>query len=119
MDLICDADVPRAFADAFREQGFTVLDVRDEGFGAASDEAIFRLAAERGALLLTGDLGFSNPLRFPREQLNGLIINRLPPTLPLTERTRALERLLSLVEPMAFRGYISTLEIGRLRRRRI
>jgi len=117
MRVLIDEDVPRAFGDTLKELGFEVLDVRDAGLSGASDEVVFRFAKEQGAVLLTGDLGFTNPLRFNLRNIAGILLNRLPPELSLPERIRELRKLLASGGPEILRGYITVLEVGRIRRR--
>lgn len=119
MEIVFDEDVPRAFAAEFTGRGFAVIHLRDTELRGASDEAVFRFAAERGALLLTGDLGFTNQHRFDLSRIVGLIVNRLPQGISLPERVRELRRLLAAVEASAFTGHITILEAGKMRRRPI
>ena len=118
MELVCDEDIPHAFIEVFREHGFRIHDIRDEHLRGAPDEAVFRFAAERHAVILTGDLAYAAPKRFNLAHISGLIVNRLPQTLSLQERVGQLRRLLGAVEVDAFRGYITILEAGRMRRRK-
>ena len=117
MRLVLDEDIPRAFAETFRELGFEVIDIRDEGLRGASDEAIFDFTKECEAVLVTSDLGLANPLRFDLRRLAGIIVNRLPQTLSMAERRRELRRLLAGIDVNALPGHITVLEAGRVRRR--
>jgi len=117
MRLVLDEDIPRAFAGTFRELGFDVIDIRDEGLRGASDEVVFDFAVEHEALLVTSDLGIANPFRFDLRRLAGIIVNRLPQTLSMTERRRELRRLLIGIDVNSLPGHITVLEAGRVRRR--
>ena len=119
MRVVFDEDIPRAFRTIFEEFGFEVIDVRDEGLRGASDEAIFNFVLKRKALLFTSDLGFVNPLRFNLKNLQGVILNRLPEFLPLSKRLEELRKLLREVDKDSLTGFITVLEPGRVRRRRI
>lgn len=117
MLAVFDEDVPRGFGEVFREFGWRVLDVRDEGLRGASDEAVFQYAVERRAVLVTGDLRFINPMRFDLTRLSGIILNRLPQRLPIAERMQELRRLLAGTDAESLTGHITVFEVGRMRRR--
>jgi predicted nuclease of predicted toxin-antitoxin system len=62
--------------------------VKDEGMSGQADEAIFRACIAEGRVLITLDLDFANPLRFPQEQTAGVVVLRPPrPVLPPIEAT--------------------------------
>jgi predicted nuclease of predicted toxin-antitoxin system len=62
--FVIDEDMPRSTARALAERGFECLDIRDYGLRGKSDKEIFEFAQREKAILLTGDMGFSNIL-FP------------------------------------------------------
>jgi predicted nuclease of predicted toxin-antitoxin system len=76
--FVIDEDMPRSTGVALVEQGYEVKDVRDHGYRGSGDEEIYRFAKEGKAILLTGDLGFSNILRFPLGQHFGIVVARFP-----------------------------------------
>ncbi len=117
MLVVFDEDIPRRFREVFEEFGWTVLDVRDNGLRGASDEAVFRYADKRRAVLVTGDLRFTNPMRFDLTRLPGIILNRLPQRLPIAERLGELRRLLAGTDVKSVAGHITVFEVGRMRRR--
>ena len=60
--FVIDEDMPRSTGVALSSEGYEVKDVRDHGYRGLGDEEIYRLAQREKAVLLTGDLGFSNIL---------------------------------------------------------
>lgn len=83
--FLIDEDMPRSTAKALRERGFDCLDVRDIGLRGPNDDVVYGRAQEENCILLTGDLGFSNTLKFPLGSHKGIVIAKFPSQMP-TER---------------------------------
>jgi predicted nuclease of predicted toxin-antitoxin system len=58
--------------------GHDAATVAEQGLSAASDEEVARHCAQEGRALVTLDLDFANPLRFPPENTAGIAVLRLP-----------------------------------------
>jgi predicted nuclease of predicted toxin-antitoxin system len=80
--FLIDEDMPRSLAEVLRAKGFEVLDVRDCGLNCGlrggSDDEIFEFAQKERAIILTGDTGFGNLLRFPLGSHCGIVIANFP-----------------------------------------
>ena len=78
MKLKLDENLDARLVPLLAAEGFEVDSVRDEGLSGSPDETIFEtcMAAER--ILITLDLDFSNPLRFPPELTHGILVVRPP-----------------------------------------
>jgi predicted nuclease of predicted toxin-antitoxin system len=76
--FLIDEDLPRSTAKVLREAGFESLDVRDIGLRGAQDDVIYRRAQEENCIIITGDLGFANSLRYPLGSHPGILIARFP-----------------------------------------
>jgi len=76
--IVVDEDVHRSISAPLERLGHRVLDIRDYGLHGSADEKIFEFAPRNKAVLLSGDLGFSNVLRFPLGTHYGIIIIRFP-----------------------------------------
>jgi predicted nuclease of predicted toxin-antitoxin system len=98
------------------EEGHDVDCVRDEGLSGKPDEAIYDVCRSVGRILVTLDLDFTNPLRFPPAPTEGIIVVRpLRPTLPMIRstlasalqelRSNSLKGKLWIVEPRRIRVY--------------
>ena len=74
--IVLDEDMPRSTGIALVEAGYEVKDVRDYGHRGSGDEEIYRFAQEGKAVLLTGDLGFGNILKFPLGKHFGIVVAR-------------------------------------------
>lgn len=90
--------------DSYRPRclSFEVYDIRDHGLRGQADEAILSFATQKKALLITGDLGFGNQLKYPVGS-NGEL-------LPHTSRTDLSEDELKLS--------LTILEPGKIRSRK-
>lgn len=62
---LVDESLPRAVTRALVAAGHDVVDVRDVGLRGATDDAIAARARETSSIVVSGDLDFSNALRFP------------------------------------------------------
>ena len=76
--FVMDEDMPRSTGVALSSEGYVVKDVRDHGYRGLGDEEIYTFAQRGKAVLLTGDLGFSNILKFPLAQHFGIVVARFP-----------------------------------------
>ena len=78
--LVADENVPREVIDLLRGMGFKEVFWILEKRPGISDPEVWRLAASKNALLLTGDIGYLSQLDQP-EVLNGPNVIELYPRL--------------------------------------
>ena len=96
------------------EGGHEVDTVRDEGMSGSRDEAVYQTCVESGRTLITLDLDFSNPLRFPPGSTEGIVVVRPPrPVLSIIRATLA--ATLPDLKAQRLRGKLWIVEPGRLR----
>jgi predicted nuclease of predicted toxin-antitoxin system len=76
--FLVDESLPRAVTRALVAAGHDVVDVRDVGLRGASDDAIAARARATSSIVVSGDLDFSNALRFPPGTHPGIVVTRLP-----------------------------------------
>lgn len=74
-----DEDLPRSLAAALTAAGLEAAHVVDAGLRGQSDTQVLAEAIRHGRALVTGDLGFSNLLRFPLGEHAGNGCLRSPP----------------------------------------
>jgi predicted nuclease of predicted toxin-antitoxin system len=110
--------LPRSTGVALVQEGYTVKDVRDHGHRGSSDEEIYRFAQEEEAILLTGDVGFGNILKFPLGQHFGIVVARFPSEMPPREINKEIVASLKDMRDEDFKGNLIILEPGRIRIRR-
>jgi predicted nuclease of predicted toxin-antitoxin system len=88
--------------------------VKEERLSGQPDEAIYKACVAAERILITLDLDFANPLRFPPQQTAGVIVLRPPrPVLPLIEAT--LRAALPTLLQRDLRGGLWIVEPGRIR----
>lgn len=116
MKFKLDENLDPRLAPVVAEGGHDVDTVLAERLSGQPDEAIYRACLESGRILITLDLDFSNPFRFPPEPTEGIVVVRPPrPVLPLIRatllaalpelRSRSLQGKLWIVEPGRIRQY--------------
>jgi predicted nuclease of predicted toxin-antitoxin system len=76
--FVIDEDMPRSTEVILKEQGYDVKDIRDHGLRGAKDEEIFEFAQKEKAVILTGDRGFGNLLKFPLGYHFGIVSANFP-----------------------------------------
>jgi predicted nuclease of predicted toxin-antitoxin system len=109
-----DENLDPRFAGPLVTAGHDVSNVRAQNLGGRSDEVIHAVCVAENRTLITLDLDFSNPIRFPVADTAGIIVLRPPnATLPLIERL--LRELPTLLETHSPAGELWIVEFGRLR----
>jgi predicted nuclease of predicted toxin-antitoxin system len=116
--FLIDEDMPRSTAVALRQAGHAALDVRDIGLRGHGDREIFQYAQAQDAILLTGDKGFSNIVRFPLGTHAGILVIRVPNELPTQTVNDEVLRALEDLEGEDLAGLLMIVEVGRTRVRR-
>jgi len=114
MRLKLDENFDVRLVPVLRNEGLDVDTVRDEGLSGSADETIYQVCRDSHRVLLSLDLDFSNPLRYPPEPTEGIVILRVPrPWLRLIRKT-----LLAAVPALksgSVKGALWIVEPGRIR----
>ncbi len=116
MKFKLDENFDRRLVPLIAEGGHDVETVLSEKLSGKTDEEIYDTCKREGRVLVTLDLDFSNPIRFPPEPTEGIIVVRPPrAVLPLIRavlvaalpslKARSLRSLLLIVEPGRIREY--------------
>lgn len=88
--------------------------VKDEKLSGKPDQTIYQACIADGRILITMDLDFANPLRFPPAPTAGIVIVGPPrPVLSLIRNT--LVAALPTLKASDLRGALSIVEPGRIR----
>ena len=109
--------MPRATARVLQDAGYEATDVRDLGFAGSSDPVVFARAQSMQAVLITGDLGFANVLRFPLGEHAGIIVFRRPGGLSVRARHLILLNALESLRGQDLSGALVIVERGKTRMR--
>jgi predicted nuclease of predicted toxin-antitoxin system len=116
--FLIDEDMPRSLAGLLRQAGYSARDVRDEGLRGQSDAVIFAHAQAIQATLITADKGFANAAMFPPGSHQGIIVSRIPDTLPTTLLNQEIVNALAHLAGETLTGLLIIIEPGRIRVRR-
>ncbi|MCK4387311.1 MAG: DUF5615 family PIN-like protein [Dehalococcoidia bacterium] len=116
--FIIDEDMPRSTGMVLKEHGYDVKDVRDYGLRGAEDEKVYNFAQSEEAVILTGDKGFGNILRFLLGKHFGIVIAHFPNEMPTTQINRYLLEGLNGLSEDDFKGNLIIIEPRRIRIRR-
>jgi predicted nuclease of predicted toxin-antitoxin system len=96
------------------EGGFEVDTVLGENLSGKRDENIYEVCKAEKRVLITLDLDFANPLRFPPELTEGIIVIR--PVRPILSVIRdILKSTLPKLKASDLRGKLWIVEIGSIR----
>jgi len=96
------------------KEGFDADTVIGEGLAGSPDETIYDTCKAVGRTLVTLDLDFSNPFRFPPENSEGIVVVR-PPKTVLSSIRATLWSALSKLKTDAVKGKLWIVEVGRIR----
>lgn len=116
--FIIDEDMPRSTGKILEEHGYNVKDVRDYGLRGAEDEEIFEFAQEEKSVILTGDTGFGNILRFPLGNHFGIVVTHFPNEVSSGEINQQLVEKLKELSENDFKGNLIIIEPMKIRIRR-
>lgn len=114
MRLKLDENLPARLPAAVAEAGHDVATVAGEDLLGCEDERLYDVCREEGRVLVTLDLDFANPLRFPPETGAGIIVLR--PRRPLLSILPSmLLNALTIIEAGPSRGRLWIVEPARIR----
>ncbi|HET7505226.1 MAG TPA: DUF5615 family PIN-like protein [Kofleriaceae bacterium] len=112
--FLVDESLPRAVTRALVAAGHDVADARDVGLRGASDDGIAARARETSSIIVSGDLDFSNALRFPPGTHPGIVVARLPhASSPADMAARIVEAIVAVGADL--KGAITIVEATRVR----
>lgn len=114
MKLKLDENVLLSAVQILVASGHDVHTVPQEELSGAVDGDVLSAAREEGRCLVTFDLDFANPVHYPPEEFEGIVVLRVPST-----RIQLMERLISelarWLENRDPAGQLWIVEPGRLR----
>ena len=109
-----DENLAPPIAALLEQAGHQVATVLTEGICGAEDGSIYRICREESRCLVTMDLDFANPLRFPPEAGAGIVVLRpRQPTFQLIRVT--IVTLLDAIGRRSPEGKLWIVEPGRIR----
>ncbi len=114
--FLIDEDVPRSTTRVLRDAGFDVLNVHEAGLQGKSDDLVFEFAQSENRLLITCDMGFSNILKFPPSENQGILVVRVPDSEPIAVFNREVLNAVHEVSENLLH-HLAIVEIGKVRLR--
>ncbi len=116
--FVIDEDMPRSTGMFLKEHGYDVKDIRDYGLRGAEDEEIYEFAQREEAVILTGDRGFGNILRFPLGKHFGIVVAHFPNEMLTGEINRQLLERFKGISEDDFKGNLIIIDPRKIRIRR-
>ena len=116
MKLKLDENLGRRGAELFGETGHDVLTVAEQGMASATDEQLLAACRREGRCLVTLDLDFGNPLRYPPHEFSGIAVIRVPSPVRPAELLRCCRTLVAGLEQETIAGRLWIIEPFRIRR---
>ncbi|OGM25920.1 hypothetical protein A3D00_00900 [Candidatus Woesebacteria bacterium RIFCSPHIGHO2_02_FULL_38_9] len=118
MNAVIDEDLQRSLSDVLSSSGFKIFDSRDCGLRGKPDEVIFKFAQRQKAVLFSGDLDFSNIIRFPLGTHYGICILRFPNEMSTDLINANVKILLRKLKVGDYKGNLVILSPGKVRIRK-
>jgi predicted nuclease of predicted toxin-antitoxin system len=111
-----DENCTRALAAELAAQGHDALMVADTTLRGGGDEKVLQLARTQGRVLITQDLWFGDVRVNPPGSHPGVVLCRIPSTVPLREQTALVARAVGMFTAEEIAGSLITVRTRRVRR---
>jgi predicted nuclease of predicted toxin-antitoxin system len=118
LKFVIDEDQPRSTAKTLREAGHEVYDIRDHGLRGKDDNAILAFATQQKAILITGDLGFGNQLKYPVGSHEGIVVAHFPNEISTSELNAQIIAAIMFLTEADLKHSLTIIEPGRIRSRK-
>ena len=115
MDMKLDENLGESIAAILRAAGHDVATVASQGLTGSADEPLLRICTEEKRALVTLDMDFSNPIRYPPNESWGIAVLRLPTPMSLADLHEVARTLVIGLEQNDLTGKLWTVQPGRLR----
>ncbi len=116
--FLIDEDPPLSLSSLLRRKGYESRHIVELGMRGLPDSGIFKLAQERGSVLVSRDLGFANTLRYPLGTHRGIVVVRYPSRMPMELLMREITESLAKLGESEFAGALIIIEPDRILIRR-
>lgn len=114
MKFKLDENLDARLAEAMQKSDMDGDTVLGEELSGVSDEALFEVCKKTGRILITLDLDFANPLRFPPQSAPGIMVLR-PRNYSLSQIRAILFDALPRLKEESIDGRLWIVEPGRVR----
>jgi predicted nuclease of predicted toxin-antitoxin system len=116
--FLIDEDLPPSLSALLRQEGHECTHIMELGLRGSPDPAVFELAQEREAVLVSRDLGFANILQYAPGSHHGIVVVRFPSEMRTRVLVAEVMARLTAIHNNEFSGALIVLEPGRIRIRR-
>lgn len=99
----------------FRDAGYDVVTVRDQGLCAGADADLLDVCRAEGRCLVTLDLDFGNPLLFRPARYSGIAVLRLPRYASLSDLLNSVRTLIGGLGQDSIEGHLWVVQRGKIR----
>jgi hypothetical protein len=110
-----DENLGQRGIEAFRKANFEVASVPEQNLCSASDRSLIEACRDEGRCLVTLDLDFANPLRFPPRDYTGIAVIRLPPRAAAGDLLQSMQTLIAELQRTPVAGQLWIVQPGRIR----
>ena len=114
MKFKLDENFDVRLAPLLADGGHDVDTVPSEQLSGSADEVIYEVCRATGRTLVTLDMDFANPFRFPPEPMEGIVVVR-PPRAILPAIRATLVSVLGELKSRPLKGMLWIVEPGRIR----
>jgi predicted nuclease of predicted toxin-antitoxin system len=113
--LKLDENLGGSARDELVQAGLDVATVPGQSLASATDESLIEACRAEGRALVTLDLDFANPLRFPPDRCPGIAVLRPPPQISAAALLALVRTLAAALAKESLAGRLWIVEIGRIR----
>ena len=110
-----DENLGRRGAAVLAAAGHDAATVVGQGMTSAADTTLIEHCRAENRCLVTMDLDFSNPLRFPPSKFKGIAVLRPPSRPSIAELESLVRTLVEALKQSTIDGRLWIVEIGRIR----
>ena len=115
--FVVDEDMSQSLARLLREAGHDAIHVREAGLQGQPDSVVLQFAQERGAVLITEDVGFGDLRAYPLGTHCGIILLRMAEVLPYVVHNRRAMQVIEEESEAGFNGCLLVVDSATVRRR--